>query len=476
MNGYQAVLTLPAVPPVEGSKESTIPRKKRLSWLPPAVGGALFALLYFGHGLSLIEAASFAVTVHLFLRFIDLIGKRIIILEIMTLSACVQWLVAPMVIARISFWSGLAVPDEVYYPYAFCGTLAMLIGVWLPIFRRSYRDHPALLRPIRESLAEKGDLGLVLFGIGFVCSLVTPYMPSALVVFVHLGANLMYLGAFYSYFSSSKKKYLVLGSIGFLLVATSLLTGLFWFLIFWTLFFIIVAAASFENTLAFRFEKIAIVIGGVAILVFLQSFKDQYRMSILKSNDRTIRANAAIMVDLAERNADIMKGKAYQDVIYPLVYRLNQSYINSKIMAHIPYEEPFVHGETVFLASAAAFIPRFLWPSKPGNDISIYNRLTGEQAEGVYFSVSPLGEAYANFGRVGGVITLFCYGLFFNLLLGYCLKIAGRHPTFLLWMPFIFFQVVRVETNFATTINYAVKSSVFVWLVFALARHNRIDL
>ena len=92
-------------------------------------------------------------------------------------------------------------------------------------------------------------------------------------------------------------------------------------------------------------------------------------------------------------------------------------------------------------------------------------------------NLGPLGEAYANFEIAGGIFYMFLYGLFFNFVLSYLLKLSEKRPTIVLWLPFLFFYAISVETDLVTTMGSLIKGIFFTWLVFKVYRIGfRIDL
>ena len=85
-------------------------------------------------------------------------------------------------------------------------------------------------------------------------------------------------------------------------------------------------------------------------------------------------------------------------------------------------------------------------------------------------NIGPFGEAYANFDKTGGVIYMFFYGLFFNLVLSLILKFSEKRPTIVLWVPFFFYYAIGVETDLLATMGSLVKGLIFTWIVFKFFR------
>jgi len=78
---------------------------------------------------------------------------------------------------------------------------------------------------------------------------------------------------------------------------------------------------------------------------------------------------------------------------------------------------------------------------------------------------------------MGGVFYMFFYGLFFNFILHRLLRFAEKKPTIILWIPFLFYYSISVETDLLTTMGALVKGVFFTWAVFQAFRIAfRLDL
>ena len=113
-------------------------------------------------------------------------------------------------------------------------------------------------------------------------------------------------------------------------------------------------------------------------------------------------------------------------------------------------------------AILGAMVPRFLWANKAtAGGRESFRRFTGLRIlDSTSMAISPLGEAYANFGELQGTVFMVVFGagfaVFYRLTLRYCLK----YPTFLFWIPLIFYQAVKAETELLVVMNQLVKGSV----------------
>ena len=152
-----------------------------------------------------------------------------------------------------------------------------------------------------------------------------------------------------------------------------------------------------------------------------------------------------------------------------MAIRINQGWLVAMTMKRVPAKFDFAYGETIWQSVAAAFLPRFIWPEKPnaGGKANL-KRFWGYDLVGFSMNIGPFGEAYANFDVLGGIVYMFFYGLFFNFMLTSILKFAEKRPTIVLWLPFLFYYSITVETDLLTTMSSLVKGLIFMWIIFKI--------
>jgi hypothetical protein len=54
-----------------------------------------------------------------------------------------------------------------------------------------------------------------------------------------------------------------------------------------------------------------------------------------------------------------------------------------------------------------------------------------------------------------------------NIALSFFLRKSIIYPTLLLWLPYVFIQVVKAEGDFGTALNHFTKSALLIWLFFS---------
>jgi hypothetical protein len=87
-------------------------------------------------------------------------------------------------------------------------------------------------------------------------------------------------------------------------------------------------------------------------------------------------------------------------------------------------------------------------------------------------AISPLGEVYANFGVLGGILALTIYGAVFSSIYAFFVALLPRFPTFYFWLPFIFYQSIKAETEFVVTVNQLVKGTIVAVVLYYLISSN----
>ena len=85
--------------------------------------------------------------------------------------------------------------------------------------------------------------------------------------------------------------------------------------------------------------------------------------------------------------------------------------------------------------------------------------------EGTSMALSSLGDAYINFGYVGGCIFMFFLGLTYSTVLNSFEKYSHKYSCILLFLPLVFYYPIRPDCELQTILGHLVKA---VFLVFII--------
>jgi hypothetical protein len=429
---------------------------------------ALFTYLYCNSisGLGAYESFSVALLVFTLFDFLENLGKKAVVLDIAIILAVFTWLVMPVIfyqvytkenhLARI-FYKYMPIPADEYFSFVVPGTVLMIAGLKIPLAKLQINHNTKDFKDKLEVFFKgKARIGFILIGIGIASTPLNYIVPSSLDHVVALAGNLSYVGVFYIFFSENKHKTkILLGVIG-LLALNALATGVFGSLVFLLALFYILIALYLKRVPFFL--KLFVTITGVIFIFLLQNVKKEYRHEAwVKGSDAGLFFN---LLTNEIVNPSIMFN---EKKLFGMSVRMNQGWLIAVTMDQVPRKHEYAYGETIWKSVAAAFVPRIVWPDKPeaGGKYNL-KRFWGYDLRGYSMNIGPIGEAYANFGTTGGIIFMFFYGLFFNIILTFLLKWSERRPSILCWIPFLFFYAVVVETDILTTVGSIVTSIIFM--------------
>lgn len=413
----------------------------------------IFFRVYFWSALGLVASAIF------FWDFTRKTGNIIPIPELMVLLAALQWIVGPY----IDYHNGtdhfkyrMYVPEEQYMAFAVPTVIAFKAG--LAFFPRKI-----YLSSIKESiirlLASHPTLPYLLVGIGLATPLFSQFFPPGLRFMFFLLGQVKYIGALYFILSGHSHRWLIFTGLMVLSALGSIASGMFHDLLLWLVLTISFVFHEFKSGF---WSKIVLMIIGGFFAITIQSVKQQYRN--LSPGVPGNIAKAGLFIQLASNE---WKGGT---IINPvddneINVRLNQGWIISKIMEHIPEKEPYANGSTIIDAIGASFLPRIIAPNKKiAGGQENFRKYTGlPLGDGTSMGISLAGEGWANFGHGGGILFLFAWGLFIGWFWKKLSDWSNFFPTLLVWSPILFLQTVKAETELIVVLNHLVKSSVLVF-------------
>jgi len=296
--------------------------------------------------------------------------------------------------------------------------------------------------------------------IGLVSGLANAVVPEGLQQFFYLLIHLTYVGVFYVLYSPENKyKRLVVPLVLVLMIAHIVVTAMFGEFIFMLALSLILILLGKKIKMR---TKLIFAASGIVLVVLIQSIKMEYRKRTWSETGADPTYFAQLLGDKISNPSQILDPRA----MFFVAVRMNQGWLVAVTMDKVPSRHPYANGETIWQSVLATVAPRFIWPDKPqaGGAANLL-RFWGYSIHGYSMNIGPIGEAYGNFGR-GAILYMFFYGLFFNWVLSLILKTARKHPTLILWLPFLFIYAVGVETDLLMTMNSLIKGVFFTWLMY----------
>ncbi len=399
------------------------------------------------------------------LSFLLYFGQRLVILRVISLLAAGQWAFFPVAANDFIGYNILAVKEEVYLAFVVPGVALLILG--LNLFRKKYQHLEfSIFESAKLHLQQNPQLGLYLFAVGWVGGILKTIAPIQLAFFFYLLSHLMFVGGIYALFSPSKNKLVIIGLVFLLTLAEVVATGMFGEFVFWLGLILIVTLLG--KHIPFWLKVVGFSIACFSLLV-IQSVKWEYRD---KTWGNEQAAGSGLLLSLIADKVATPETLFSPIAMAGILERGNMGFHIGMTMKHVPKKEPFAKGETIFVATVGSLLPRFVWPDKPkAGGQEKMRRFAGYKVRGTTsMNIGPLAEGYANFGKVGGWIYIFLYGTAISWLFSQLILQARTHPTLIFWIPFIFLQVVKVETDLTTVLNHALKAVFFAWLVYGVGK------
>jgi hypothetical protein len=407
-------------------------------------------------------------------KFFYEIGKKIEIRDVIILLASLQWIIGPLLAYKIypddDFYY-MAVEIDIYMSFVVPATLAFALGLYLPITRKKISEKH-ILNSIKDFVKRYKNIDLTLISIGVVSELIIEIVPSSIRFVLFLFSGLRFIGLYFLFLSDRKyKNTFVFILLGWLFL-TALRETLFHDLLLWLGFFIIIAAYITKPSLR---KKVLYLLTIFILIITIQTVKHSFREALKEETGKGL----GLFTELVKEKVFNSNYVASDTNLSAMVTRINQGWIIARIMSWTPSREPFAEGETIKEAVKATLLPRFLAPNKViAGGRTYFTRFTGKDiSEDTSMGLSLLGEAYANYAIFGGSLFMFIIGLFYNFFVFQIYKIANKHPTIIFFIPLIFLQVVKAETDFSVILNHLIKASIAVWMIyFAVRRFFHIKL
>lgn len=412
-------------------------------------------------------------------NLISRIGKSFVFLEFIAFSAVTFWLTTPLLVWELEInkllpynlfgVDGLAIKREEYYHFAIPATLSMVLGLYL--IKPMEINMKELTERLKKHISEKTgtQIPLQMFAIGAFSYIIGPFLPSALKFFFYLASQLVFIAVLYCFFGKYTYKKWIYWGAGFLTLISVASSGMFGDLVWWGL----VLAIYFMLMRDWSFlKKSMLIILAVFSISFLQTIKIGYRQIMWRKNKQEMGSFHALGHVTLKALTNTNQSRS-NPAFKLAVFRVNQAYLVSLVLKHVPKKEPFANGETIFGSLLGSFVPRFLWPNKPvAGGFENIRRFGGYEPYGnTAMDIGQIGDAWANFGYGYGILFLFLYGLANAGLLRWMISSGlNGNLSIILWLPIVFLMLLKVETSVVTTFNAALKGIFFIFISFRLGK------
>lgn len=436
--------------------------KVNISW----AGYFIFlALVYLAFpGLSVYSFLAIAIAMHQFMLLVYSIGSVIPIRYLFGALMCLQMLVGPMLAYNglDKYQVGLnqmQIPESQYFEYVIPAVICFILG--LHIFSNRLSGE----RPQQDMIAFFADthkeIIYILIGVGFVASILADLFSADLAFVFYLLGSFKFIGAFMLLMGRQQLKILPLVAIYGSILISSLGSAMFHDLIIWVLFLAIVFSLQFHPS---TWLKFVLIISFSILAAVIQLAKGDYRSALGEQGQETGIQTFAKAYEESKGDNDIvdLASLAKNNL------RINQGYIIANIMKTVPASVPFENGAEMRLIIESAVLPRILAPNKlNAGDQKIFTKYSGLMLnKRTSMGLSSVGDAYINYGVVGGCVFMLILGLLYNFVLKGFQHYGKYYPALLLFTPLVFYYPIRPDCELQTILGHLVKSVFLIFIVF----------
>ncbi len=236
-----------------------------------AIGLAVFTFFQLFTQLYYVSAIGVALFVCIFVKFIQDLGKRIEVRDLIAFLAILQWVLGPVLAYNVLpydelYW--MDVPEDVYMAYMVPACLALVLGLYFPLSEDRLVAAEDIEK-VKIYANENPYIGYLIAGVGIAAGLVSKYLPASLGFLFFLLSGMQFVGVYLILFSNSKIKWLAFAGVMGMVIFAAVLQGMFVFALLVISFVLKIPMVG----------KIAIISFGMFIVMLLQSTKQEYRMA-----------------------------------------------------------------------------------------------------------------------------------------------------------------------------------------------------
>lgn len=426
---------------------------------------ALIGLLWLiGAPLTPWPAAGLLLTAMVFGHMCMTAARNVAFPDLIAFACCLQWVVSPwlatMFAPRIPIFRMTLSADD-YLRYAVPATAALWLGLHLPSARHlAQRWSTSNVEPLDKRLRWGLDATIV---VGLVMVTYADSIPPALGFLAYLISSFRFFAALAWMVTGTPGWRLRVGLVMIHLAAIMSTAGIFYLVIHWGGYFLLVHAFM----KGWRWRLAAVFAVGFLGIGLLQEVKPAFRVALselqVTGPADALSTLGTLMYERATGGEALSARSEFGDFLV----RFNQGWIIARIMTEVPKAEPYAGGETVVDAAIFSIIPRPLFPFKrEGASRELFERFTGIQLfRTTRMGLSIIGELYANFSIVGGVISTFIYGSLMGMLFAWFGRRAELNPVWWAAAAIVLLPCVEPGFNLEDIANHVVKATVVLFVV-----------
>lgn len=424
----------------------------------------LLKVLFFEMSLWSLFALSFSA--FQFSLLFESLGKVIPVRHLFGSFMCLQMLVGPALAYNglDQFQVGhfkMQIPESDYFYYVLPSVVLFVLGLHLK--SRYYEGEKVDVYHLEQFLSNRSTLPFIFIAVGFVATFLSQSIGTGLTFVFYLLGGLKFIGLFLIILTSKRfnflTTFLVYGSV----ILSSVATAMFHDLLTWGIFLLAIFCVKYKPS---NVIKLTLLLFFVFISVFIQLIKGEYREVTWKNEKEgdIETLGETVQEQVSSQELFSLERLAQSNV------RINQGAIITNIMNYIPEKKAFAEGAELVDVLEAAIMPRFLSENKlTAGNREFFMKWSGMViGRGVSMGLSSVGDAYINFGVLGGIVFMFFYGLLFNRVLLYFHKKSNIFPVLMVLTPLVFYYPIRPDSELHTLLGHLIKSCFLIFVIIQI--------
>jgi hypothetical protein len=421
-------------------------------------------------GISWTSYFAILLSLHQFILLFNSIGHAIPIRYLLGSFMCLQFFIGPVLA-----YNGLdeyqyihykmRIPESEYFAYAIPAVISFILG--LHMWAGKLKGEIINEKQIEIFVKENPSLPYWFIGIGFLSSVVAGLFSEDFTFIFYLLGSLKFIGLFLLIIGGHELKILPLIIVISSIVGSSLLNGMFHDLLIWIVFTGCILAIKYKFDVNY---KIIACAAFVFLALVIQLMKSSYRTATGSGSEET---GVETFSKLYEEQNEV-QGLFSFERLAPSTVRINQGFIITNIMYTVPAMVPFSNGEEMYQLFEAGVLPRFMAPNKlKAGDRSIFMKYSGLKIRpGTSMGLSSLGDAYINYGLIGGCIFMFLLGFLYNAILFIFHKNSLTFPVLILFTSIVFYYPIRPDCELQTILGHLLKSCFLIYLMIQVFKNT----
>jgi len=353
----------------------------------------------------------------------------------------------------------MVLPANEYFSYVFPSILLFSLGLF---YKAEKTDEDKAFFQVYEMFKKikvQGKTLEVIMLFSILLEIFPLPIPQSLDFVMYILFYLKYAYVCYHLITKPKISYTLIALPIMFLIYKSIITAMFHDLVSWSIFWGMSYCIRFKPSLKI---KIIAALSFFIVLITIQLTKGEYREKAWGLESGRGQAGVDVYQDIFKKETST--GLFDNTKLTANIVRINQGWILCKVLDYVPHYEKYAGFELIYKYIEAAFLPRVLAPNKlNAGDKELFGKYTGlKLGESTSMGLGFPADAWISFGKIGGWLMIFLYGILISLTLKYFERLIYKFPYLYFFLPVIYFYPIRPDCETQTSFGHLIKTLIMI--------------